>query len=142
MPRVEVPPPEPVAFTTELDVRMSDVNYGGHLANDRVLSLAQEARLHWVRSHGFADELDVGGAGLIMADAAIAYASEGKYGMRLRVELGFADVRTRGFDLLYRMADVASGREVARVKTGMLWFDYATRKVVRTPEAFRAILGG
>jgi 4-hydroxybenzoyl-CoA thioesterase len=38
------------------------------------------------------------------------------------------------------MSDAATGREIARVKTGMLWFDYSARKVVRMPEAFRKIV--
>jgi acyl-CoA thioester hydrolase len=142
MARVEIALPEPVLFTTELPVRIDDVNYGGHLGNDAVLALAQEARLRFLVSRGFASELDIAGVGLLMADAMIAYLAEGRYGMALRVELGAAHVRTRSFDLLYRMTDVASGVEIARLKTGMLWFDYAARKVVRMPEAFRGALSG
>jgi 4-hydroxybenzoyl-CoA thioesterase len=39
------------------------------------------------------------------------------------------------------MTDAATGREIARVKTGILFFDYRTRRVVSMPPAFRAILG-
>ncbi len=140
MARVEIDLPQPVLFTTELPIRIDDVNYGGHLGNDSVLSLAQEARLRFIVARGFTDELDIAGVGLVMADAMVAYRAEGHYGMVLRVELGAADVRTRSFELLYRMTDVANGAEIARVKTGMLWFDYATRKVVKMPEAFQRAL--
>ncbi len=140
MARVEIEFPEKALFATDLPIRIDDLNYGGHLANDRVLALAQEARLRFLAAHGFRSELDVAGVGLIMTDAAIVYRAEGHYGMVLAVELAAAGVRTRGFDLLYRMRDAASGREVARVKTGMLWFDYAARKVVSMPEAFRRAL--
>jgi len=140
MARVHIELPQPVLFTTELPVRIDDINYGAHLGNDAVLSLAQEARLRFIVSRGFTNELDIGGVGLVMADAMVAYRAEGHYGMVLKVELGAADVRTRSFELLYRMTDVASGVEIARVKTGMLWFDYATRKVVKMPEAFQRAL--
>jgi 4-hydroxybenzoyl-CoA thioesterase len=137
---VEIEFPETVLFTTELPIRIDDVNYGGHLGNDSVLAMAQEARLRFLVSHGFTSELDVAGTGLLMADAAVVYRAEGHYGMVLRVELAASDVRTRRFDLLYRMSDTATGREIARVKTGMLWFDYSARKVVRMPESFRKIV--
>ena len=140
MARVEFDFPETVLFTTELPIRIDDINYGGHLGNDSVLALAQEVRLRFLVSHGFTSELDIAGTGLLMADAAVVYRAEGHYGMVLRVELAASDVRTRGFDLLYRMSDQATGRELARVKTGMLWFDYSARKVVKMPEAFRRIV--
>ncbi len=141
MARLEIEFPEPALFTTELPIRIDDLNYGGHLANDRVLALAQEARLRFLVDHGFRSELDVAGAGLIMAEAAVVYRAEGRYGMLLRIEVAASEVRTRGFDLVYRMSDARTGQEVARARTGMLWFDYAARKVIRMPEAFRRALG-
>jgi hypothetical protein len=38
------------------------------------------------------------------------------------------------------MTDVATGREIARVKTGMLWFDYAAHKISAMPAAFAPVL--
>jgi acyl-CoA thioester hydrolase len=142
MPRLEIEFPDSALFTTELPIRIDDLNYGGHLGNDRVLSIAQEARLRFLVAHGFGSELDIAGAGLIMSDATVAYRAEGRYGMVLKVELAPSSVRTRGFDLLYRMSDVQTGQEIARAKTGMLWFDYSARKLVSMPEAFRGVLGG
>jgi 4-hydroxybenzoyl-CoA thioesterase len=57
--------------------------------------------------------------------------------MVLRVEIGSADVRSREADLLYRMVETASGREVARVKTGIVCVDLASRRIVRLPERLR-----
>jgi acyl-CoA thioester hydrolase len=136
MPRVEIDLPDRFPFTTEIPIRVDDMNYGGHLGNDRVLALAQEARVRLLRAHGW-KELDIEGTGLIMVDAAVVYRAEGQAGMLLRVEVAPADVRSRGLDLLYRMTDVASGLEIARVKTGIVFFDYTARKVVHMPEAFR-----
>ena len=140
MARVEIDLPETFLFSTDLPLRVDDLNYGNHLGNDRVLSLAQEVRVRWLASHGLG-ELDVGGAGLILADAALVYRAEGKYGMTLRGELAVGEVRTRSVELLHRFTDVASGQEIARVKTGVLCFDYAARKVVSLTAALRAALG-
>jgi len=136
MPRVEIALPDRFPFATEIPVRIDDINYGGHLGNDRVLSLAQEARCRLLAAHGWT-ELDVEGAGLIMVDAAVVYRAEGRHGMTLRVEVAPADVWTRGLDFLYRMTDAASGGEIARAKTGLLFFDYRARRIVHMPEAFR-----
>ncbi len=140
MPRLEIDFPERPLFVTELPIRIDDLNYGGHLANDRVLALAQEARLRFLAAHGFRSELDIAGAGLIMAEAAVLYRAEGRYGMVLKVELAASAVRTRSFDLLYRMSDASTGQEIARARTALLCFDYAARKVVSIPEAFRRAL--
>ena len=43
-----------------------------------------------------------------------------------------------GCDLLWCMNEKSSGREVARGKTGIVFFDYAARKVTLVPEKFRA----
>lgn len=140
MPRVEIDLPEAWRFTTELAVRVGDLNYGNHLGNDRVLSLAQEVRVQWLRSHGLS-ELDVGGAGIILADAAVVYRAEGRLGMVLRGELGVGEVRTRSVELVHRFTELATGQEIARVRTGVLCFDYGARKVVHLPPALRAALG-
>jgi 4-hydroxybenzoyl-CoA thioesterase len=141
MPRVELTLPERFPFVTEIPLRISDINYGNHLGNDAVLSLVQEARVRWLASHGWG-ELDICGLGIVVADAAVVYRAEGRYGMVLRAELAWADVRSRGCDLLYRLTDVASGQEIARAKTGIIFFDYAARKVAHLPEPFRRVVAG
>ncbi len=138
MPRVQIELPEAFPFRTEIPVRIDDINYGGHLAHDAVLSLAHEARVRLFRAHGWS-ELDVEGLGVLMIDAAVVYRAEGWHGMTLAVEVAFDDVRSRGCDLLYRLSDVATGGEIARVKTGIVFFDGRARRVARMPEAFRAI---
>jgi acyl-CoA thioesterase FadM len=141
VPRVEIDLPERFLFETEIPIRIGDVNYGGHLGNDAVLSIAHEARVRFFAAHGWS-ELDVGGPGILLADAAVIYRAEGSWGMRLAVAIAAADLRSRGLDLLYRLTDGATGREIARVKTGILFFDYAARKVVSMPPAFREVVEG
>ncbi|GAO02722.1 hypothetical protein PSR1_01595 [Anaeromyxobacter sp. PSR-1] len=113
------------------------MNYGGHLGNDAVLSLVHEARVRLFARHGWT-ELDVGGPGILMVDAAVVYRAEGAWGMTLRVDVAVADLGSRGCDLLYRLSDAASGKEIARAKTGIVFFDYAARRVVHVPDAFRS----
>jgi len=134
--RVRLDLPEKFLFTTEVALRVSDINYGGHLGNDAVLSLAQEARIRFLHAHGWS-ERDVAGVGIIMTDAVVVYRSEAFYGDILAIDVAVADVQQLGCDFLFRMVNKASGKEVARVKTGVAFFDYVHRKPVPVPNAFR-----
>ena len=136
MARVTVDLPEHFPFEMEIPIRIGDINYGGHLGNDSVLTLVHECRVQYLRSLGFS-ELDVGGCGITQADAAIVYRSEAFYGQTVRIQ---AAARLEGrsyFDLYYRLSDVSDDREIARVKTGIAFFDYTRRKVTRIPDVFR-----
>ena len=141
MARVKLDLPERFAFSTELEVRIADVNYGRHLGHDAILAFAHEARLRFLKQHGFC-EADVDGVGMIMLDAVVVYKSQAFHGEVLKVEVAAADFGSCGCDFLYRMTEKAGGREVARVKTGLAFFDYAANRVARMPEKFRAAMAG
>ncbi len=137
MGRVKLPLPEKFHFVTEMPLRIGDINYGGHLGNDSVLSLAHEARLRFLATMGYS-ELDVAGAGLIMTDAIVVYKGQGTYGMTMEIKVAADDLQLSGFDMLFLITDQATGREIARVKTGMAFFSYERQRPVKTPEEFAA----
>jgi acyl-CoA thioester hydrolase len=124
------------AFSTEVKVRITDLNYGGHLGNEMILSYAQQARVEWLESLGYG-ELSLEGAGIIMADAAVQYKAEGHAGDMLLLEIAVDEISRVGFDLYYRMLNKQSGETIALAKTGIICFDYSSRKVVPIPEAAR-----
>ncbi len=136
MSRLRLDLPQRFLFTTEIALRVSDINYGGHLGNDAVLSLAQEARMRFLRSHGWSEK-DVDGIGMIMTDAVVVYLAEAFYGDVLTIEVGVAGLHELGCDFVFRMMNKESGREVARVKTGIVFFDYAKRKPQPVPGGFK-----
>lgn len=139
MARITIDLPHTFPFSTELEVRITDINYGQHLGNDAVLALVHEARVRFLAAHGMTEK-DVGGCGLIMADAAIVFKSQGRYGQRLRISIAIRDPGAAGFDFVYQLCDAQTGMEVARVKTGMVFFDYTRNRIARMPEAFKALL--
>ena len=139
MSRIKIDLPDTWLFQTELALRISEINYGGHLGNDAVLSLIHEARVQFLK-HLKVSELDIGGASLIMADAAIIYRGEGFHGDCVKIEVSVADVGSRSFDMLFRLSNRATSKEIAIAKTGMLAFDDKVRKVCELPEAFKNTL--
>ncbi len=52
MARLELNLPESLPFSTELRLRAADINYAGHLGNDHLISLLQEARIRFLAHHG------------------------------------------------------------------------------------------
>ncbi len=136
MARVKLDVPEEFSFSTELHVRINDINYGGHLGNDSVLSFVHEARVRFLKSYGYS-EADIEGVGFIMTDAVVVYKSEGFYGDRLLVEVAVRDFTKTGCDFLFRLTNKETKKEVARAKTGIVFFDYTSRKVAAVPQRFR-----
>ena len=120
-------------FKTALRVRVDDVNYGGHLGNDSVLTLCQEARIRFFEEIG-QSEANLFGKSIIMTDAMVIYKSEGRMGDRIEVTLHLDDIGRRGFDMYYLLR--CGEREIARVKTGLAFFDYQQRKLAACPEEF------
>lgn len=138
MARIVFDLPDAFEFSTRIPLRIQDLNYGGHLGNDALLSILHEARMQYLASKGLS-ELDAAGVSLIMADAGLIYKGEGFWGDVLDVEVQPFDYTTRGFDLAYRISCLRTGQPhaIALAKTAMLCFDYQTRKVISMPEALK-----
>ena len=135
MERIKVSLPDTFPFSTILYIRITDLNYGGHVGNDKFLSLAHEARLQFLNFYNYS-EFDFEGIGLIMADAAIEYKRELKHGDETKFSVAATGFDKIGFDILYKV-EVKTGEEwvlAAKVKTGMICFNYSLKKKVPVPE--------
>jgi acyl-CoA thioester hydrolase len=137
MPRIVIELPDQFIFTAELPVRVSDLNYGGHVGNDAILTIMQEARVRYYRHLGFKDEISFQGSiGQIITDAAIQYKSEAFLGDVLLVRIAVTEFSKYGFDMLYYLENKETGKEVARGKTNIVCFDYEKRKIAVIPAEF------
>jgi acyl-CoA thioester hydrolase len=135
MARIKIDLPETFIFQTEVPIYISHINYGNHLDNAALLTLVSEARMRFFKHLGFS-EGDIDGAGIIVADAAIQYRAEAFYGETLIFEMTVSDIARVGCDLVYRVTKQESQQEVARGKTGIVFFNYAAREPVPIPEGF------
>ena len=136
MARVTIDLPERFSFRTEVPIYIGHINYGNHLDNVALLSLVSEARVRFLASLGYT-ELDVEGAGILLADAAVRYRSEARHGETLVFEMTATGFHTYGCDLVYRALEKATGRTVAEGQMGLRFFDYRTKTKVPVPEAFQ-----
>lgn len=136
MSRVTLDLPEEFTFTTRLDVRVTEINYGNHVGNDRMVSLLHEARLRFLREHGFG-EFNIGGIGLMVSDLVVCFTAESFVGDVLTFEVGVTDFNKYGCDFIYRVInEEQDNRLVVKAKTGIVFFDYDERKIARVPRVF------
>ena len=124
-------------YTGRLTVRIGDINYGGHLGHDRLITLLHQARLDWLHALG-AEETNCFGAGLIMRHLTCDYRAEAFLGDALDIAMHAGDLRRTALTLHYR---VCRGETlIAEAATEMVAFDYHAHKIIALPPAFAAAL--
>jgi acyl-CoA thioester hydrolase len=143
MARIKVELPEKFSFSATIPVRITDLNYGGHVGNDTILSLIHEGRVQYLKQFGL-EELKFAGAGLIMGDVAIEFKNELFHGDVIKIWVAAAEFTKISFDLFYKLEKIngEKAEPVAFAKTGMICFDYAKKKVVAIPEGVKEKLTG
>lgn len=117
-------------------VRIADINFGGHVANSAVLDFFHEGRVAYLAALGPYHELDLGGCGLILAEARVMYRAEMLQGDRLQIGARITSFKGSSCQMEYRIE--REGRVTAEGETRLVAFDYAKRKPTRWPEEFRA----
>jgi acyl-CoA thioester hydrolase len=135
MPKTKLVLPERFPFSTQLPVRITDINYGGHVGNDSILSLIHEVRVQFLVHHGYT-ELDIAGVGLIMADVTIEFKNEIFYGDILEASVAATEFSRVGFDLYYKLTKKTGDKwvPVSFARTAMICYDYTQKKIVSVPK--------
>ena len=128
-------------FTARIPIRITDINYGNHVGNDALVSIIHEARMQWLASGNFS-EMNIGGPGLIMSDLAVEYKAESFYGDILSVNIAISEVQKISFEVYYEITTEREGKNelIAKVKTGMVCYDYDAKKVAAMTEGFQKFL--
>ncbi|HEX6808218.1 MAG TPA: thioesterase family protein [Gemmatimonadaceae bacterium] len=119
-----------------LETRYADYDSKGHANNAVYLTYFEIARHRaWVdRMHGDAD------FPFIVAEATVRYVSEAMIGQPLDIEIVTSEVRTKAWVWSYVIRAIEDDRVVAEGRTVQVMYDYAARRTVPIPEAFRAML--
>jgi len=123
-------------FTLPYDVRVADVNYGGHVSNAAVLSFFQDARIAYLKHLGHFSEMDIGGCGIILPSAQVEYKAEMFLGDRLEIGVRVTELGGSSFAMAYRIE--REGKVTAEGTTRLVSFDYGRRKPRRIPDEFRS----
>ena len=124
-------------FTTQLTVRITDINGANHLANDSMISMISEARARFLYQFGI-EEVSEKGVGIIVTDLATTYLREAFARDALIFEVGLMDLNKYGGDIIFRITRPADGTLIAMAKSGFVFYNYQETRVVRMPAEFEA----
>lgn len=136
MARIKIDLPAKFPFSASIPVRITDVNFAGHVGNDTILSIVHESRTQFFTHLGYT-ELNFAGAGTIMSDVAIEYKNQTYYGDIILVSVAVGEITKVAFDLFYKLEKRSEGDKmipVAFAKTWMVCYDYDLKKVTPIPE--------
>ena len=143
MARIKIDLPDFFPFITVIPIRITDLNYGGHVGNDNILSLMHEARVQFLKSVGY-EEMNVEGAGLIMSDVAIEFKNELFYGDVIKASVAAGEFSRIGFDIFYKFEKETNGKTIPVVtaKTMMVCYNYDAKKITTLSEIAKGKLAG
>lgn len=141
MERVKVNLPSGFNFSTNLKIRITDINYGGHVGNNSFLSLVHEARQQFLNNFGYS-EFQIENVALIQADAVIEFKKELNYGDNVKISVAAAGFDKYGFDIFYKLEIINDRSTVlcAKAKTGMICYDYENKKLMPVPNTVVRVL--
>jgi len=122
-------------FRVPIDVRFRDLDAFGHVNNAvyfTYLEIARAAYFTAVRGwpHGVDD------FGVVVADAHCRYRSPAFYGERLVIDIATVGLRSRSFEVSYRISVEESGRVVAEAGTVLVAFDHRAKRTATLDPAF------
>lgn len=135
MERIKLNLPEHYNFSTVIKIRITDLNYGGHVGNDSFLSLVHEARQQFLNHFNYS-ELEIEEVSLIMADASIEFKRELNYSDEVKISVAATGFDKYGFDIFYKI-EMINGEDfilAGKAKTGMLCYNYKNKKLMNVPE--------
>jgi acyl-CoA thioester hydrolase len=136
MARIKIDLPGKFLFSINIPIRITDINFGGHVANETILSIVHEARAKFFQHLGH-DELNFWGVGTIMSDVAIEYKDQIYYGDEVFASVTIGEITKVAFDVFYKLEKRSADGKLATValaKTWIVCYDYALKKVAAIPQ--------
>jgi len=140
MARIKLTEQPSYGFRHSITLYPRDINYGGHLGNDSLVSLLGSARALMFHTMGFSEgNLGDGKTGIIMADLVVNFRSEAFIFDEIHIDSHIGEMRPSGFRIYQRVT--RNGTIIALAETGTAAFDYVSRRIAHIPDEFLKALG-
>jgi acyl-CoA thioester hydrolase len=141
MARLKIELPQKLLASVFIPVRITDINYGNHVGNNSIVEIIHEARVQFLKKHGFT-ELDVAGTALIMSELLVEFKNESFYNDLFEIKIFSGEITHVSFELFYEISVNRGGQKIiiALSKTGMVCYNYEIKKVKPVPEELKLIL--
>ncbi|MGO1384304.1 MAG: acyl-CoA thioesterase [Arachnia sp.] len=123
-------------FSFRCPLRWSDLDAQGHVNNAHIVDYLQEARVAFFRSGPTSNLLDTG---IVVVGHRVEYLSSVEYSSEgVDIELGVSTLGGSRFEIAYSLSQ--HSRPVARARTVLCPYDFATQRPVRLSPEDRAFL--
>ena len=123
-------------FSYKYKILKEDINYGGHVGNERALLFFQFSRMAFFESLGFT-ELDLGdGIGVIQKNGYVEYNKELFLNDEIEIKITKIEIEKINFTCHYEIYNNA-GEKVINGYTMLVCYDYTAKKIKRVPQGFK-----
>lgn len=108
-------------YTIQLNIRIYDVNYGGHLGHVELVNMMHEARIHFLKSVGL-NEGDDKGNFILMRDLSLRYKNQGYWNDTLEFNI---KISTEGVRIIfdYQINNLTKNNECATAQAIMVYIN-------------------
>ena len=89
------------SFQCVIPIRWSDQDVNGHVNNARVVTLMEEARIHWLNKHAVAEGVEGFTAPRVIAALNVEYLKPIVHGQELMVQMSICRIGSRSFTISY-----------------------------------------
>ena len=121
-----------VDFKINLSVRISDINYGGHLGHAELIKITHQARLKFLSAYAL-KESNLNRAGIIVKHLIVDYKGEAFFEDLLTISIKISEITKTSCTFFYKI-DKDINKPVATVQELVLFMNYEKRRLVRVPQ--------
>jgi 4-hydroxybenzoyl-CoA thioesterase len=133
MARVVLVEQEQYAFHYPVRIEPRHLSIGNHLGSDNLILLASAARADVFQSMGLTQvDLGDGVTGIIIADIVVTFKAEAFLHDEIVIDTHFGAFTGHSFTAFQRIRN--GDKVLAIAETGLVTFNYRSRKIVRVPE--------
>lgn len=133
MARVKLVEQEEYRFHYPVRIEPRHLSIGNHLHSNNLIILASAARADVFHSMGLTEvDLGDGVTGIVIADIVVSYKAEAFLHDEIVIDTHFGAFTSRSFTVFQRIRK--SDKVLAIAETGLVTFNYRSRKIARIPE--------
>ncbi len=120
-------------FQINIPVRISDINYGGHLGHAELIKISHQARLKMLASYSL-NEMNIDGAGVIVKKLEVLYQGEAFFDEMLQIYIRISEIGKTSCQFEYKIFK-NDDKPVAQVNETIVFMNYEKRCPVRVPSS-------
>lgn len=123
-------------FSFKYKIKPEDINYGGHVGNERALLFFQFARMAFFESLGLS-EINLGdNAGVIQKNGYVEYNKQLFLNDEIEILITDIELLKSSFNMKYEIYNI-NKEKVINGSTLLICFDYSSHRIKKIPEPFR-----